>query len=201
MTLDEYQLATFELGDNIIYERNSMANLVLALNTYQSGAKATAIYPLPVNYPALGIAGEMCECLVKIISGADDEEVIKEIGDVLWYTANVAADCGLTLSEVAGVEYFNDLPGYPAEASIERKLLEGVGEVCETVKKAIRDNKGEFDPPRLAKVKNGLYVILNALKEFCFEYDRTLEEAADRNLQKLRSRQERGVLQGSGDNR
>jgi len=201
MTLDEYQQATLFLGDNVINERNPMANLALALNEYQAGAKGTAIYPLPVNYPTLGIAGEACELLVKVSLGAEPDEVIKEVGDVLWYTANVAADLGFSLSDVAGVDYFADLPGYPAANSVEAMLLEGVGEVCETVKKAIRDNQGVFDEPRLAKVKNGLHVIVNSLKELCFEYDTTLEDAAQRNLEKLRSRQQRGVLQGSGDNR
>ena len=81
------------------------------LNFYQSKAKSTAIYPMSASvlYPALGLAGEtgeVCEKLKKRIRDKVDEDVFlndikKELGDVLWYVANLACDLNLTLDEIA----------------------------------------------------------------------------------------------------
>lgn len=79
---------------------------------YQLYAKKTAIYPSPVIYPALGLAGEtgeVCEKIKKRIRDADgdftDEEfqknIKKELGDVLWYVANLSSDLGISLANVA----------------------------------------------------------------------------------------------------
>ena len=58
----------------------------MKLNEYQSEAIDTAIYPKEegMTYAVLGLVGE---------SG--------EIGDVLWYVANLANEIGMTLDEVA----------------------------------------------------------------------------------------------------
>lgn len=81
---------------------------------YQGKARATAIYPekYKVIYPVLGLAGEsgeVCEKIKKIIRDNGgiftDTEFVKliekELGDVLWYVANVAFDLGLSLEEIA----------------------------------------------------------------------------------------------------
>lgn len=85
----------------------------MQLNEYQNKARATAIYPKTaiVLYPTLklaGEAGEVSEKIGKIIRDkkgrmdkADKEDLKKEIGDVLWYVANLAADLDFTLEEVA----------------------------------------------------------------------------------------------------
>ena len=81
---------------------------------YQAEARKTAIYPSDshVVYPTLGLAGEageVCEKIKKQIRDRDgileDEkflaEVEKELGDVLWYVANLASDLKLDLREIA----------------------------------------------------------------------------------------------------
>ena len=84
----------------------------MELNDYQTLAKATAIYEMPVVYPALGMcgeAGEVAEKVKKVIRDNNSdfstaefkEDIKKEIGDVLWYVANMSSDVGLTLQEVA----------------------------------------------------------------------------------------------------
>lgn len=76
------------------------------------------------------------------------------------------------------------------------------GEVAEKVKKMIRD--GHLDAHGLHKEIGDVIWYLAALcrdmsEEFGADY--SLKSAAQGNLEKLKSRKERGVLKGSGDNR
>lgn len=85
----------------------------MQLNEYQDIAKSTRAYPeeYKVNYPVLGLvgeAGELANKYKKIIRGADgdpkvvDKEMfIGELGDVMWYLANIATDIGVPLDIVA----------------------------------------------------------------------------------------------------
>ena len=84
------------------------------LNEYQAKALKTALYPNvghnPI-YPTLGLsgeAGEVADKVKKVIRDRDglfDEEVksaIKfELGDVLWYVAQLSSELGLELEHVA----------------------------------------------------------------------------------------------------
>jgi len=73
-----------------------------------------AVYPdagSNLYYPALGLAGEsgeVCERVKKLIRNKDGvmDEFFKngiklELGDVLWYIANMAREIGVTLEDVA----------------------------------------------------------------------------------------------------
>lgn len=80
------------------------------LTEYQDIACTFAIYPagkFGVIYPALGLAGEtgeVCEKVKKSIRGdreIDRKEMTRELGDVLWYLANLADDLGIALEDVA----------------------------------------------------------------------------------------------------
>jgi len=82
-------------------------------NDYQLEAVKTAIYPshLEIIYPSLGLAGEtgeVCEKVKKVfrdkegvVSDETRTELKKEIGDVLWYIANLATDLDLSMDEIA----------------------------------------------------------------------------------------------------
>jgi NTP pyrophosphatase (non-canonical NTP hydrolase) len=88
------------------------------LNEYQIEARKTGDYPQMggnLIYPALGLSGEAGETVDKIkklwrnkgitrgtvLDAADRTALIKELGDVLWYTAAIASELGTTLSFVA----------------------------------------------------------------------------------------------------
>lgn len=81
------------------------------INTYQQEAAKTAIYKDKLIYPTLGLAGEAGEIANKVKkilrdnSGELEENVrqdlICELGDVLWYIAALATDLNAELSEVA----------------------------------------------------------------------------------------------------
>lgn len=81
---------------------------------YQDASRKTALYPdLGKNfvYPTLGLvgeAGEVAEKIKKVIrdkGGQVDEatrlELQKELGDVLWYLAQLSVELGCTLEDVA----------------------------------------------------------------------------------------------------
>ena len=83
-------------------------------DTYQVEARKTAIYPNLGNnlwYPALGLAGEAGEVAEKVKkiyrddSGTVNEDkrskLYFELGDILWYVANMATELGLSLSCIA----------------------------------------------------------------------------------------------------
>lgn len=89
----------------------------MTLDEYQAGARSTALYAEEVRvlYPALKLAGEAGEVAEKLgkfmrdegyrpgepLSPEQREKLAKELGDVLWYVANLAADLGVGLGHVA----------------------------------------------------------------------------------------------------
>jgi len=75
------------------------------------------------------------------------------------------------------------------------------GEVAEKVKKLIRDGDGTLTDPDREKIALEVSDICWYIAVLAFELDYTLEEIMQMNLDKLASRQQRGVLSGSGDDR
>lgn len=75
------------------------------------------------------------------------------------------------------------------------------GEIAEKIKKIIRDKNGELsadDKEEIAKeIGDVLWYLAVLSKHLDFDFD----EIAQRNIAKLRSRQARNQIQGSGDNR
>lgn len=76
-------------------------------------------------------------------------------------------------------------------------LLGEAGEVAEKIKKKFRDNN-RIEPHEIVKELGDVLFYTVALANF---YGYSLEEIIEINVDKLDSREERGVLQGSGDNR
>ena len=75
------------------------------------------------------------------------------------------------------------------------------GEVADKLKKVIRDNDGVLTDPVRDAVAKELGDVLWYVAVLAYERDYDLNTIAQNNLDKLASRQERGVLSGSGDNR
>lgn len=98
---------------------------------YQQIAKSTAIYPVKSKliYPALGLAGEAGEVAEKIKKKIRDgetdnfeQELAKELGDVLWYISAIASDLGYDLSLIAQMN-INKL-----QSRQQRNTLQGSGD-------------------------------------------------------------------------
>jgi len=106
----------------------------LTLSEYQTQALKTAIFPADtgVVYTTLGLAGEAAEIANKVkkilrdnggnVTLQHGQEIGKEIGDVLWYCAALAAELGLDLGAVAEV----NLAKLASRA--ERGTLQGSGD-------------------------------------------------------------------------
>ena len=86
----------------------------MELNHYQKESRKTALYPNVGHnaiYPTLGLVGEAGEVADKIkkilrdkngIFDTDSKNAIKlELGDVLWYVAQLSSELGYELEEVA----------------------------------------------------------------------------------------------------
>ena len=86
----------------------------MELNDYQKRSRKTALYTLighPVIYPTLGLvneAGEVAGKIKKVFrdkEGQFSEETLhaleSELGDVLWYLAQVSTELGLNLDDIA----------------------------------------------------------------------------------------------------
>lgn len=80
-------------------------------------------------------------------------------------------------------------------------LLGEAGEVAEKVKKIFRDKKGKVDRETRENLVKELGDVLWYVTQVASEFELSLDEIAARNIEKLASRKERGVLRGSGDER
>ena len=104
------------------------------LNEYQHSARKTAVYPPKqgIIYTALGLngeTGEIAEKVKKVIRDRDGvfdneakKEMAKELGDILWYVANMAHELGYALDEIA------DINLEKLESRAERGKLKGEGD-------------------------------------------------------------------------
>lgn len=75
------------------------------------------------------------------------------------------------------------------------------GEVAEKVKKLLRDGDGEITPVKAAEIAMELGDVLWYVARAASELGYSLDSIAMFNVEKLQDRKDRGVLQGSGDNR
>lgn len=81
------------------------------------------------------------------------------------------------------------------------KLAGEAGEVAEKIGKVIRDKDGLFDNEAKESLSKELGDVLWYVSQLAKELQKPLENIAWDNLKKLQDRQERGKLQGSGDER
>src|SRR3712207_6787702 len=86
----------------------------MRLSDYQQRSRQTAVYPGAgdnLTYPALGLCGEAGEAAEKVKKALRDDggvlteerraALAAELGDVLWYVAQLATEAGLDLGEIA----------------------------------------------------------------------------------------------------
>lgn len=107
----------------------------MRLSDYQQRSRATAVYPdagSNLTYPALGLCGEAGEAAEKVKKAIRDDggeltperrdALAAELGDVLWYVAQLATEAGLDLDEIAGANLDKLL------SRQERAVLHGSGD-------------------------------------------------------------------------
>jgi NTP pyrophosphatase (non-canonical NTP hydrolase) len=75
------------------------------------------------------------------------------------------------------------------------------GEICEKIKKAIRDDGGRMTDERRILLRKEIGDVLWYVAAMCSELEFDLQEVAEENLAKLAKRKESGRLHGDGDHR
>lgn len=80
-------------------------------------------------------------------------------------------------------------------------LANEAGEVLGKIKKVLRDNNGEFSEEKCKEIGAEVGDVLWYLAALSQDLGLNLEDIAESNISKLRDRQARGVIQGSGDTR
>ena len=80
-------------------------------------------------------------------------------------------------------------------------LIGEAGEVSKIVAEVIRDKRGKISKEDRERLEQELGDVMWYLSSLATELGLSLEDIARRNLEKLASRKERGMLRGSGDDR
>lgn len=95
----------------------------------------------------------------------------------------------------------NGLVSDPAFITKVLGLVGEAGEVAEKFKKVLRDKDGVLSDSDKAEVIKELGDVLWYISSISHYLDVSLQQVADGNLEKVLSRKDRGMTQGSGDNR
>ncbi len=80
-------------------------------------------------------------------------------------------------------------------------LASEAGEVAGKVKKVLRDRNGDFGDEQIAAIKDELGDVLWYVATLAADLGLDMADIAAGNVDKLRSRLERNVIQGDGDQR
>tara|TARA_R110000824_G_scaffold8450_4_gene38498 strand:+ start:2957 stop:3490 length:534 start_codon:yes stop_codon:yes gene_type:complete len=175
------------------------------LSEYQAKAHnnslETEINGSKTLYSVVGVIDECGEIAGKIkklhrdfggeISDEWSEDISKEIGDVLWYIAEIASIKGWNLSEIDEVNCH--LEGYCNCKDISDALMQSNKATCLLMSGVQSSNDLET---RIAMAL--LIIYLEKMSNFV---GKTLMDIMDINIKKVESRRERNVIKGNGDNR
>lgn len=80
-------------------------------------------------------------------------------------------------------------------------LANEAGEVLGKIKKVLRDNDGVYTPDKIAGIAGEIGDTMWYMAALARDLNISLDEIAQDNINKLRDRASRGVIQGNGDNR
>ena len=172
-----------------------------ALLAYCENTSSTAIYPRAgtpegneyVGYGLIGEAGEVNEVFKKMLRDDDGEMtdarrdlLIKELGDVFWYWSEFHRNAGFD-PESSIDQAFAAMHAHVESADLPKRLAFFAAQAA--------------NMPEPEQQQGSLAVVLYFAWQIGQEYGIDLEVVFETNAAKLASRKERGVLQGSGDNR
>lgn len=177
----------------------------MKLKEYSDKVKETAIYPKSVGkiYAILGMADEMGEVSEKLDFESSIGSISDEIGDTLWYLTATIRE--FELHDL--FDYFDsslnqkvyNLENHP-------KYLGNMGmrvglNLVGRVKKVIRDESMQFTPQKVSEIERLVVSYIDIIILMVAKMRLNMDDIMDKNIQKLFSRKQRGVLSGDGDNR
>jgi len=204
---------------------------ITTFTQYYELARKTMIYPNHgenLVYPTLGLVGETGEIAEKVKKiyrdnqGEVDEDrrvaLSKEIGDVMWYLAALCYEYRVSMSDVAmGRDSISEYDLVITNTMIPRRnslrldtqvlrLSSNVGHLVTLCTNSFMDL--QFDKTRDQKIADSsqtivsyLGAVLRIICEISGLLGLHLSDICQMNIAKLYSRFDRGVIQGSGDNR
>ena len=105
------------------------------------------------------------------------------------------------VEEISQKTYLEDFANWLALSYVIGKLNGEAGELAELQFKALRDEACQISPERKEAMRKELGDVLYYVARIAVHLDVSLDAIAVENMEKLRDRKDRGVLQGSGDNR
>jgi len=135
----------------------------------------------------------------------------------MWYLATVSNDINVSLSDcicIALGEHYDTfidaqdhsvrVTTYNVETEVAYpalKLIGAIGKVSELVKKYVRDDDEVLSEIRKNKIACAVGETYQFLSCLAFDLNIEIELCAEKNIEKLFSRQKRNVVHGDGDNR
>ena len=182
------------------------------LNEYQKAAITDKIYDdsVAIPYIVLGIVGEATELYEKVTEKLEGKDVSlellgKECADVIWYLAAWADENGLLLKDLIIENLTYEYPTVDLDRDLKSVVMYA-GQIAEYSKKALRDDfadisKGIYPASKMAKTNEAVSNLYRATSFVAASFGLFMEDLLIENVEKLRSRAERGVLGGSGDKR
>ena len=158
------------------------------MNTFYSHVRRTCLQKFPFHYFAHGIIEECGEVFEEIENGSDNQIILKELGDVLWY---VTAFCIETEISIEWRELDHDVQIH--------NLMLNASRLSGRVKKSMRKDKSlqDFIPAMTIHLQN----IINDVSAICSKYNTTIFKVSELNIKKLTKRAKLGTIRGDGNNR
>lgn len=167
------------------------------LKSYQVDARQTVVYPKQManEYLAYGLMSEVGElCGAILAEGKSD--VVRELGDVMWYLVNILWENGA----VAGTALAGGPIVVKRGENLKEEVLILVKEAslfCDWMKKGIRDWRS-LDRREMVDCANKC---IYTVERICFFSGVDFYEVLKVNRDKLYKRLEEDKLHGSGDYR
>jgi len=185
---------------------------------YQTDAESTAIYPktdVGLLYPYLGLAEEASEVAGKVADAINqgiwpcavgsEEALVKELGDVMWMVSAICSDRGIQLSWVVSMTELIELHYSEGSLYTWMALPAAAGDLVSVTAKKVR--KGEYPRYGMADMTvhgdemNHLIRVVALVRACSEELGVSLDAVCEYNISKLKDRANRGVIEGSGDDR
>lgn len=175
---------------------------------YQKFVNKTAFFPKSsqgrnLSYLVMGIVeevGEIFEFIVKKETLNENkyilEQTIKESGDLLWYITAICNEINFSLERL--MQYTKVKKNKHIS---NNSLLIYLGNLSGAVKKMIRDDNEKITDKKSDLIINNLCYILIFVLQLCDENNVKFKVVLEINAKKIKDRQKRGTLKGSGNDR